>query len=315
MNPSLGTDDKKRAENVYVIGHRGAAGLAPENTLAAFSKALEIGVDGVELDVQLSADGIAVVHHDFQLKPEITRTPDGEWLESGNRLPIKELTLAELKDYDVGRLKPDTTYANRYPDQRPADGERISTLQEVVLLLKGCGDSKTQLWIEIKTSPEAPEESESPEAVTDAVVQILRKEDFSTRAMILSFDWRALVHVQKRAPDMPTVYLSPIGMRWNSVGPGQRGPSLWTAGIDVADYDGSIPRAVEAAGGQYWAPNHMTITPKLVQEAHQLGLKVFVWTPDSRQQMLRLMDMGIDGIMTNRPDILKSILNPTIRMR
>ena len=80
---------------MYVIGHRGAAGLAPENTLAAFSKALDIGVDGVELDVQLSADGIAVVHHDFQLNPDITRTAGGEWLESGNRPPIKELTLAE----------------------------------------------------------------------------------------------------------------------------------------------------------------------------------------------------------------------------
>jgi glycerophosphoryl diester phosphodiesterase len=309
MIPSAETTDRRRAEDFYVIGHRGAAGLAPENTLAAFSKALEIGVDGVELDVQLSADGIAVVYHDFRLKPDITRTADGEWLESEDRLPIKDLTLAELKRYDVGRLKPYTSYANRYPAQKPADGERIPTLREVVLLLKGGGENKTQLWIEIKTSPEEPEISQSPEPVADAVVGVVRKEAFSARTMILSFDWRVLVHVQETASEIPTAYLSPMGMRWTSFRPGQAGPSPWTAGVDVADFGASIPRAVKAAGGRYWAPNHMTITPGLVQEAHGLGLKVFVWAPDSRHQMLRLMDMGVDGIMTNRPDILKAILS------
>jgi glycerophosphoryl diester phosphodiesterase len=306
-------DDQRRAQNVYVIGHRGAAGLAPENTLAAFSKALDIGVDGVELDVQLSADGIAVVHHDFRLNPDITRTAGGEWLERGNTPPIKALTLRELKRYDVGRLKPDTTYASRYPDQKPVDGERIPTLQEVVLLLKGGEDHKTQLWIEIKTSPEVPGLSQSPEPVADAVVAVLRKEAFSARAMILSFDWRALAHVQKTAPEIPTAYLSPIGTRWISVKPGEPGPAQWTAGIDVSEFEGSIPRAVKAAGGRCWAPNHMTINPSLVKEAHGLGLKVIVWTPDSGQLMQGLIQMGVDGIMTNRPDILRSVMRPTIK--
>ena len=290
---------------MYVIGHRGAAGLAPENTLAAFSKALEMGVDGVELDVQLSADGSAVVHHDFQLNPDITRTASGAWLEKGDTPSIKALTLAELKRYDVGRLKPDTPYAKRYPDQEPADGEQIPTLQEVILLLKSAEDHKTQLWIEIKTSPEEPEVSQSPEPVTDAVVAILRKEVFLARTKILSFDWRALIHVQKTAPEIPTAYLSPMGTRWISIRPGEPGPTQWTAGIDEGEFSGSIPRAVKAAGGQYWAPNHMTINPSLVKEAHGLGLKVVVWTPDSRQHMQRLMQMGVDGIMTNRPDLLR----------
>ncbi len=298
-----------------MIGHRGAAGLAPENTLAAISKALEIGVDGVELDVQLSADGIAVVHHDFRLNPDITRTASGEWLEMGNTPPIKALTLTELKRYDVGRLKPDTRYATRYPDQEPADGEQIPTLQEVVLLLKGAEDHKTKLWIEIKASPEELEVSQSPEPVTDAVVAILRKEAFLARTMILSFDWRALVHLQKTAPEIQTAYLSPIGTRWVSVRPGEPWPTQWTAGIDVGEFNGSIPRAVKAAGGKYWAPNHMTINPSLVREAHGLGLKVVVWTPDSGQQMQGLMEMGVDGMMTNRPDILRSVMGRRRRMR
>jgi glycerophosphoryl diester phosphodiesterase len=127
--------------------------------------------------------------------------------------------------------------------------------------------------------------------------------------MILSFDWRALVHVQRTAPEIPTAYLSPIGTRWVSVRQGEPGPARWTAGIDLGEFNGSIPRAVKAAGGQYWAPNHMTINPNLVKEAHGLGLKVIVWTADSSQQMQGLMQMEVDGIMTNRPDVLRSVMD------
>ena len=88
---------------VQVIGHRGAAGLAPENTLAAFRKALDLGVDALEMDVLITAAGEVVVHHDFALKPETTRTPDGKWIKDSSAPLIKDLTLAEIKTYDVGR--------------------------------------------------------------------------------------------------------------------------------------------------------------------------------------------------------------------
>jgi len=296
------------AERLSVIGHRGAAGLAPENTLSAIRRALEIGVDAIELDVHVSADNVVIVHHDLTLKPEITRTPDGEWLSVWKGLPIKDLTLSKLKSYDVGRLKPYTSYSNRYPHQQPSDGERIPTLQEVISLLKSLNDVKTQLWIEIKTTPEQPKITRSPTTVASAVVQLLREENVSARARILSFDWRSLVHVQRIAPDIPTVYLSHIGSRLNNIKPGEPGPSPWTAGIDVDDFNGSIPRAIRAAGGRYWAPHYRYITPDLVEEAHRLGIRVFVWTADSRHDMVRLLKMGVDGITTNRPDILKAVL-------
>ena len=142
------------SKKVYLIGHRGAAGLAPENTLAAFRRACEIGVDAMELDVLLTADGEIVVHHDFSLKPEIARTSDGKWIEKHSAAVINHLTLAELKTYDIGRLKPNTRYARRYPELQPVDGERIPALGEVIAVLKNSCRPSTQLWIEIKTSPE-----------------------------------------------------------------------------------------------------------------------------------------------------------------
>ncbi len=293
---------------IYVIGHRGAAGLAPENTLAAFARACEIGVDAVEFDVLSTADGEAVVYHDFNLKPEITRSHDGKWIEDSTPPAIIELTLAELRTYDVGRLKPHTRYARRYPVQKAIDGQRIPTLREVIWLHKQQCQKPIELWIEIKTTPEKPELAPAPKIVSEMVIKILREENISDRVRILSFDWRNLVHVQKIAPHIPTVYLSLEGVRLNNIKPGRPGASPWMAGFDIDDFAGSIPRAVQAAGGRYWAPYYKYVTFNNIQTAHQLGIQVYVWTPDSRSEMERLIEMGVDGIITNRPDILKSVM-------
>ena len=293
---------------ITVIGHRGAAGLAPENTLAAFARACEIGVDAVEFDVLFSAGGEAVVYHDFNLKPEITRTRDGKWLQDATPPAIIDLTLAQLKTYDVGRLKPRTPYARRYPAQKAVDGQRIPTLRDVISLYKQQCHKPIELWIEIKTTPEKPALTPAPEIISEMVVKILREKNISDRARILSFDWRNLVHVQKIAPDIPTVYLSLEGVRLNNIKPGRPGSSPWMAGVDIDDFAGSIPHAVQAAGGRYWAPYYKHVTLNNIQTAHQLGIQVFVWTPDSRSEMERLIEMGVDGIITNRPDILKSVM-------
>jgi glycerophosphoryl diester phosphodiesterase len=296
-------------EKFYVIGHRGAAGLAPENTLAAFARAWKIGVDAVELDVLLAADGEVVVHHDYRLNPEMTRSATGDWLNGSLGPAIKNLTLAQLKTYDVGRLKPDTVYWRQYPLQQPVDQERIPTLAEVITAYKTLSNGTSRLWIEIKTSPEEPEISPSPEDVTEAVMQVLGSENIHDRVHILSFDWRALAHVRKIAPDIPTVYLSCIGATMDNIKPGPAGLSPWTAGLNVNDFNGSIPRIVKAAGGCFWAPDCRYLTPQNLTEARRLGIKVFVWGSDDRGNMNRFINMKVDGIITNRPDILKSLVD------
>ena len=293
------------------IGHRGSAGLVPENTLAAFERAWEIGVDAVETDAQLSADGEVVIHHDFSLNPNMTRAADGQWLNPASAKIIKDLSLAELKTYDIGRLRPQTAYARRYPEQQPVDGQRIPTLREVIELQRSKQQERVQLWIEIKASPELPTMSSPPEAIVDAVVSILRKENAAGRARLLSFDWRALAHAQTVAPEIPTVYLTRMDSHLNNIRPGVPGPSPWTAGIDVDDFGGSIPQAIKAAGGRHWACHYPYLTAERVVEAHRLGLEVYAWTPDKPEDMQRLIQMQVDGIITNRPDVLQAVLkNP-----
>lgn len=305
QNPS---DAAPRAERPLAIGHRGAAGLFPENTLAGFAGACALGLDAVELDVLVSADGELIVHHDFRLNPDIARTADGAWIGPAAPPAIKELTLSQLKAYDIGRLRPNSAYARRYPAQTPVDGERIPTLREAIALFKKSCRPPTRLLVEIKTSPEAPDLTPPPEWVSERAVRMLIEEGVAERAWVLSFDWRNLAHIQKNAPEIATVHLTIVSPGLNNVKPLQPGPSPWLAGIDVDDFGGSAPRAVKAAGGRIWSPHFRNLTRESLAEARGFGLKVSVWTPEPPDDLKRMIEWQVDAITTNRPDILKSLL-------
>src|SRR5262249_2220097 len=133
-------------------GHRGARGLAPENTLPAFATALSIGVTTLELDLAMTSDGILVVSHDSRLNPDHTRGPDGTFLAAEGPA-IRSLTLGELQRYDVGRLKPGTAYAAAFPEQRGMDGVRIPTLMEVFDLVRQAKADHVRFNIETKLTP------------------------------------------------------------------------------------------------------------------------------------------------------------------
>jgi glycerophosphoryl diester phosphodiesterase len=298
----------KSPEKPLVIGHRGAAGLLPENTLAAFKRGCEMGIDAIELDVLMSADGQLVVHHDFRLKPQIARTVDGAWISSESALAINELSLAQIKDYDVGRLQPKTAYAARYPEQTAVDGERIPTFKEAIDLFKKSCLPPTRLFVEIKTSPEEPSLTPPPEVLSDRVVTMVREAGIAERTWVLSFDWRNLVHIQRTAPELTTVYLTIVGPGLNNLKPGQPGASPWLAGVDIDDVGGSAPRAVKAAGGRVWSPHFKNLTPEAIAEARNLGLLVSVWTPDAPDDLKKMIEMRVDAITTNRPDVLKRLL-------
>ena len=299
------------AYDLNIIGHRGAAGLLPENTLAGFKKAMEIGVDTIELDICLTSDNEAVVYHDSGLNPAITRDANGKWIE--NRLFIKDLTLSEVQSYDVGKLNRLTKYAEKYPNQKTAEGERIPTLRDVIGLVKKT-DDKTHLFIELKFSPLKPYETKSPEEISNVVAKIIKDENISQRVTIISFDWKVLSCFQTIMPQVPTGYVTIARNNFDTIQKNKPGASPWLAGIDIDQFD-SIPKAVKSAGGTYWITNykHSTgqnqkITSKIVEQAHAIGIKVIVWTPDSKSDMLELIKTGIDGITTNRPDIALSLL-------
>lgn len=284
---------------VEVQGHRGARGLAPENTLPAFRAALEVGVDTLELDTAVTKDGVVVVTHDPALNPDITRGPDGRFLEKPGPA-IHDLTYAELQRYDVGRLKPDSAYAKRYPEQRAVDGTRVPRLSEVFELARG---RRVGFNIEIKTDPGKPGETLPPEAFARALVDEVRRNRMASRVTIQSFDWRALRAVQRIAPEIATVYLTVEGRNFNTMRSENGAASPWTDGYRLADY-GSIPKMVKAAGGRTWSPSANDVDAAKVAEAHALGLRVVVWTVNEPAQIRKMLELGVDGIISDRPDLV-----------
>ena len=283
--------------------HRGGRALRPENTLASFANALSMGVDTLELDMGVTKDGVVVVSHERGLNPDLARGPDGKYIGAG--IPYIKLTLAEVKKYDVGQIRPGSDYAARFPDQLAIPETRIPTLAEVFDLVRRSGDRHVRLNIETKIDPTHPEESLDPQRFVSAVLGLLRGEHFTDRVMIESFDWRTLLLVQKQAPEIPTVYLTQVQQPEENLYPDKASP--WTAGFDPMRYGGSVPRAVKAAGGKIWSPLYEDVSASSITEAHSLGLPVIVWTVNDPKDMSRLIDMGVDGIISDRPDLLRTV--------
>lgn len=288
-------------------GHRGARGLAPENTLAGFELAMRWGVTTLELDVAVTRDGVVVIHHDLALNPDTTRDADGRWLAEPSA-PIHTLDWSALQTFDVGRLKAGTRYAAQHPLQVPADGARIPRLSDLFDSVRRSSHRALRFAIEAKVDPTRPEATLPPASFARVLVDEIRRAGMQDRVQILSFDWRTLQAVQRIAPELPTVYVT-AQQRWlDSIGAGRPGASPWTAGF-AYDAHGSVPRMIKAAGGAFWSAHHADLTPQALREAQSLGLKVLVWTVNDSAAMGRFIDLGVDGIVTDRPDLLRAVLD------
>ncbi len=281
--------------------HRGGRGLRPENTLSSFENAVRMGVTTLELDIAITADGVAVISHEPALFPGIARDAQGQWLKETGPL-IHSLTLAQVQSYDVGRLNPDHAYGKAFPAQQAQDGQRIPTLASLFALANKLGANDVQFDIETKIYPDKPNDTVPPEAFVKTLLAVIREAGMTQRAMIQSFDWRTLELVQRLEPGMRTVYLTIQSRNANNV----EDPS-WTAGRRVRDYP-SVPHMIKAAGGTIWSPNYNSIDEGALKRAHDVGLQIVPWTVNETADMRRLIDWGADGIITHYPDRLRQVM-------
>lgn len=255
-----------------VQGHRGTRGHLPENTLPAFKRALEMGVDTLELDCGVTKDGVVVVHHDRRLNPDTARGPDGKWVIAPAPT-LYSLTFKELQAYDVGRIRPGSEYAKRFPQQKPIDGTRIPRLAALFDLARA---SRVRFNIETKLVPDHPDETLPPEPFARALIAEIRKAGVARRTTIQSFDFRTLKVVEREAPEIGTVYLT-----------------------EAKDAD---PEKVRAAGGRIWSPDFRELSPQKIAAAKKLGIRIVVWTLNEPADIARMIDAGVDGIISDYPD-------------
>jgi glycerophosphoryl diester phosphodiesterase len=288
-------------------GHRGARGLAPENTLDGFATALRIGVTTLELDVGVSKDDVVVVSHDRLLNPDHTRGPDGQFLP-GRGPAIRTLTLADLKQYDVGRLKPGTAYAAAFPLQQPIDGARVPALSELFGLAKRMDADKVRFNIETKLTPSSGAETPDPETFAALVAAVVRAAGMAPRVTVQSFDWRTLTALQRIAPEIERACLTVETAEDDNIQRARPGPSPWTAGLDIDDFGGSTPKIVAATGCHIWSPYYRNVSAELMTDAKNAGIRVIPWTVNEPADMTRLIDLGVDGLISDYPDRLRLVL-------
>ena len=268
-----------------VIAHRGASAFAPENTLAAFSLAVALGADGVEMDVQMSAEGQPVVIHDAR----VNRTTNG----AGN---VSRLTLDQLQRLDAGswfdrrlsrRPRVRAMIARMYAEAGAAaprfSGEPVPSLEDVLALLKPA--RLEQIYVELKPN------RASKAALLDSVLALVRKHRLVDSTTLLSFDHA----VVRRAKDLDGE------VRTAALFPPRAGRLISTR---------SIIRSAERAAVDEVALHYGLATRRSIDALHERGLSVSVWTANSRLAMRRLAACGADSIMTNFPNRLRDVLDP-----
>lgn len=255
-----------------VQGHRGCRGYLPENTLPAFSKAIELGVHTLELDVGITRDGVVVAHHDRRLNPDVARGPDGQWVKAPSPT-IFSLSHNELQVYDVGRIRPGSEYAQRFPHQKPIDGTRIPRLSS---LFEMAGKTAVRFNIETKLLPTHPDETAGPAEFAHALMNEVKKAGVERRTTIQSFDFRTLKIVEREAPGIETVYLT--------------------------EKDGWTLEGLMKDGARIWSPDFRALTKAIVDKAHSLGIRIVVWTVNEPADIRRMIEWRVDGVISDYPD-------------
>jgi glycerophosphoryl diester phosphodiesterase len=298
-----------------IHGHRGARALRPENTLSGLAYALAIGVDAIEFDVTLTAEGGLILAHDLVVNAQTTLDTgpategDPDFPYVGKRWSV--LTLPQIATLNAGGRRPVTPFEATF-EAAPAAG--VPTLEQVGRLVAGLGACSVTLAAELKTDPRWP--AAEVRRLTEAALETLAAHRLTSQVRILGFDWRVLQAAEAADPAVPRVALvEPV--TWV---PG----SAWLAGLDPASYArqttdaaGKSPAGKGAAGcaaaardiGAAWlSPADAMTSADLVAAAHRAGLRTVVWTVNDPARMAELAELEVDGIVTDRPDLLRQVL-------
>lgn len=309
---------KPQHERFDLQAHRGGLGLVVESTLAAFAGGLETGVSTLELDVQITADGEAVVTHDRQI-PGTKCRDTGPAFPGDPQYPyvgkyIVNLTLEQVRTLDCG-----SQTLPQHPGQEPSPGARMPLLSEVFALADRYRARKVQFNIETKVEAAAPHETAPREQFVQVVAEEVRRAGKLDRVTVQSFDWGALMRMREVEPRLPLVALT-NGQPFLQAG--RPGASPWLGGIDIDDFGGSLVAAAGSFGADAISPVHGSpqngkvtdpdyepyVTAELVDEAHAAGIEVVPWTVNDKPTMRKLIRDGVDGLITDYPDRLREVM-------
>lgn len=296
--------------------HRGGIDVRPENTLYSYAYAIELGATSIECDMQLTKDGQIVMSHNPILNSDITRDENGNYIKN-NKYDIRLMTVDELKKFDVGVMDQNCgEYYDLHGKTQFTYDAKIPTLEELMQLIQSYDDKNIVLNIETKSYPDPAsagyKNNADPKKFVEVFNNIVKKYDMEDRVVLQSFDWQTLIEMKKLNPNISTSALWQEQPSWGrdseSLRRYEKKKSPWLGGLDIKDYQRNPVKAAHAIGADIISPYYTEISKQDVDEAHSLGMKVVPWTVNNEKDMTMLLDMGVDGIISDKPWLLKQVL-------
>ena len=290
---------------IKIYGHRGARGDLPENTLESFKYLFKNNINAYETDILISKDLIPVITHDFRLDPSFTKDNEGNWITDENII-IFDLSYDELLKFDVGSLNKLSRYGRRFVNQKTLENQKIPKLSELLELSSKNKSENLLINLEIKSTPDEENLTPTPEEMVKLVMQEVNKSNLQNKIIISSFDWRTLTEIKNLYPEISRAYLSFQQQAGIKIKNTIYNRSPWMSYLPFFEkYE--LPKIIKSQGGKAWHPYHKDITKKLVDISHQEDLPVNVWTVNEENDMLKMIEYGVDGIMTDYPLRLKEL--------
>ena len=290
---------------IKIYGHRGARGDLPENTLESFKYLFKNNINAYETDILISKDLIPVITHDFRLDPSFTKDNEGNWITDENII-IFDLSYDELLKFDVGALNKLSRYGRRFVNQKTLENQKIPKLSELLELSSKNKSENLLINLEIKSTPDEENLTPTPEEMVKLVMKEVNKSNLQNKIIISSFDWRTLTEIKNLYPEISRAYLSFLQQAGIKIKNTIYNRSPWMSFLPFFEkYE--LPKIIKSQGGKAWHPYHKDITKKLVEISHQEDLPVNVWTVNEEYDMLKMIEYGVDGIMTDYPLRLKEL--------
>ena len=290
---------------VRIFGHRGARGEIAENSIEGFKHTFALGIKAVEFDVVISKDKIPVLYHYFNLMPYLVKDESGNWLKN-SELKVFDKSYEELRKYNIGGLNPESKHGKRFKEQKLLKNAKIPKLSELLELASRKENKDVFLNIEVKSTPFKLGLTPIPSDTVSLILKDIDTYKLEDRIIISSFDWRILYELKKQNPQILRGFLS-LQQDLSTIKKTIFEDSPWMGKKFPSEDLFLLPKIIKSLEGHVWCPFYKDVTKKNVELAHKLGLAVNVWTVSKESDIVRMIEYGVDGIITDYPKKMQDI--------
>ena len=276
-----------------------------ENSISGLKYAFDLGIRAVEFDVVISKDNIPVLFHDYRLNPDLVKDSSGNWITDKN-MKLKDLTYEEISKYTIESVKPDTKYAKRFENQQSAKGEKIPKLTEFFQLVTEDKYKDAFLNLEIKSTLTQENVTPNPEKMVSIILKDIKEFNLEDRTLITSYDWRILYELKKQNPNILRGFIT-LQQDLPTTKKNVYENSPWMVKNYPMEELFLLPNIIKSIEGHVWSVFYRDVTKQNVELAHKHGLATCVWTVNREKDIIRMIEYGVDGIITDYPKKVQEI--------